>query len=66
MVINKERCKACEICICFCPEHLLELSGEINGKGYHPVMISDQSKCTGCGICALVCPDLVMTVYKTC
>jgi len=64
IVINKERCKACKICLTVCPQNLLELSDELNKKGFHPVMISNQDKCSSCGLCAMVCPDLVITVYK--
>jgi len=62
---STERCKACELCICFCPQGILALDTDIiNVHGFHPVSVSEPEKCTGCGICALMCPDLVITVKR--
>ncbi len=37
---------------------------ELNQKGYHPAVITDQEKCIACAMCALMCPDCVITVEK--
>jgi len=62
--IDKDRCKACKLCIDVCNRHLLELSEELNAKGYHPVAIHDAEKCTACALCGLVCPEGAIAVYK--
>ena len=63
IVINTERCKGCEVCISACPFTVIQMSKEVNSKGYHFAMKVDD-ECTGCTNCALVCPDGVITVYR--
>ncbi|MBM3405178.1 MAG: 4Fe-4S dicluster domain-containing protein [Bacteroidetes bacterium] len=63
IAVNIERCKGCEVCVGVCPQQVIGMSVEVNGKGYHyagPV----NDKCTGCENCALVCPDGCITVYR--
>lgn len=65
VVINRERCKGCELCVRACPQGILHLSTTFNARGYHPIELDDPTgACTGCSLCALVCPDLVFTVYR--
>jgi len=61
--INSERCKGCELCIPSCPQDVIAMSENLNGKGYH-YAVSKNSGCTGCVNCAIVCPDGVITVYR--
>ncbi|MBP7497153.1 MAG: 4Fe-4S binding protein [Bacteroidales bacterium] len=63
IVIDKERCKGCEVCITACPEEVIIMSKEVNNKGYHFAVMSND-KCTGCTNCAVVCPDGVISVYR--
>ncbi|MEJ5287456.1 MAG: 2-oxoglutarate oxidoreductase, delta subunit, putative [Candidatus Kapaibacterium sp.] len=63
VVIDIERCKACELCVQACPEQTLALGKQLNHKGYqYVVKINDN--CTGCANCAIICPDAVITVYR--
>jgi 2-oxoglutarate ferredoxin oxidoreductase subunit delta len=63
IVIDIERCKGCEVCIPACPQDVIALAKNVNGKGYHYLeTVNDQ--CTGCANCAIVCPDGVITVYR--
>jgi 2-oxoglutarate ferredoxin oxidoreductase subunit delta len=63
VVIAKEVCKGCELCIAACPQECLALSDDLNVRGYrYACLISDT--CTGCINCALVCPDVAITVYR--
>ena len=65
VVVNRDRCKGCELCVRACPQAVLHLSTTFNARGYHPIEFDDRdSGCTGCALCALVCPDLVFTVYR--
>ena len=48
-------CKACGICIDFCPQNVFD--PDRDGK---PILARPE-KCTQCGICWLHCPDFVIT-----
>ena len=61
--IEIENCKGCELCINECPQDSLEMSKNINKKGYHYAVLVDDT-CTGCTNCALVCPEAIITVYR--
>jgi 2-oxoglutarate ferredoxin oxidoreductase subunit delta len=64
VVVDQERCKACELCIAVCPEGALELLSVLNSFGYHPVSMKQENSCTGCALCAQVCPDVALEVYR--
>ena len=65
VVIQRDRCKGCALCVQSCPQHVLHLATVPNSRGYFPVELDERSDtCTGCGLCALVCPDVVLTVYR--
>jgi len=51
-------CKACGICIAFCPKNVFER--DQTGK---PV-ISRPDACSGCRFCELHCPDFAITIRK--
>jgi len=57
IIIDKDRCKSCGLCIVECKKTLLHISEEINASGYHPVEIVEPDKCIGCSLCAVTCPD---------
>ncbi|MFC1784331.1 ferredoxin family protein [Candidatus Neomarinimicrobiota bacterium] len=61
--IEIENCKGCELCVNECPQDSLEMSKNINKKGYHYAVLNDDT-CTGCTNCALVCPEAIITVYR--
>jgi 2-oxoglutarate ferredoxin oxidoreductase subunit delta len=63
IIVAKDICKACELCIAACPQDCLEMSPNLNIKSYHYVQLKND-KCTGCINCAIVCPDGVITVYR--
>ena len=63
VLINRDVCKGCELCVAACPQESLGLSDQINRRGYRYVQLV-QDNCTGCINCALVCPDSAITVYQ--
>jgi len=59
VLIAKERCKGCELCIEFCPRDVLAKSADFNPKGYHyPVVRNDD--CINCRLCLTVCPEFAI------
>jgi len=50
LVIDKNWCKGCGICVAFCPKKVL---GLVNGK----IEIERLEDCIKCGQCELRCPD---------
>ncbi len=70
IVIDKEACKGCGLCTGVCPKGQIEISNDLNKKGYYPAQFKeenckdDERECTGCALCALTCPDIAIEVYK--
>lgn len=65
IIVNKEKCKACYLCLEVCPKNAIEKDSKLNGRGYYPVMFNDEKGCIGCAICAKSCPDLAIEkVYR--
>lgn len=64
IVVDVERCKGCQVCVVNCPTDVIDMSEEVNKKGYHYAYMKNPEKCTGCANCAVVCPDGVITVYR--
>jgi len=56
--------KDAEFVLPACPTDVIQLSKEVNGKGYHFAYMENPDVCTGCTNCAVVCPDGVITVYR--
>ncbi len=63
IIVDIEKCKGCELCSVACPQDALELSKQINTKGYRYIVKIDDS-CTGCLNCSLVCPEAIIKVYR--
>ena len=65
IVINKEKCKGCFLCINFCPKKLIIKSKKLNKRGINYVeFLKEKNTCLGCAMCALICPDSCIEVYK--
>ena len=66
IVIDRERCKGCALCVGVCPRAVLRLSHTPNAGGYRPAELIEHPApaCTGCAVCALVCPDVAITVFR--
>lgn len=66
ITINKQKCKGCALCVDVCPNHLLEITDELNDSALNYVKFKDANNlCTGCASCALICPDCaIIEVYR--
>ncbi len=58
IVINREWCKGCAICVKLCPKQVLELDSVGTATMVRP------EDCIVCMLCELRCPDLAITVLK--
>lgn len=66
IVINKDLCKSCKICMNACPKALIKTSTCVNSTGFHYAEFDDPNgECLGCAVCAQSCPDAaIVEVYK--
>ncbi len=64
VIVDKEHCKGCGVCIDDCPTGTLDFERAVNGKGYHYAYMKNPELCIGCSNCAIACPDTVITVYR--
>ena len=64
IVVDKERCKGCGVCIGECPHDVLALHKEVNSCGYHYLHMKNPGNCIGCANCGLICPDTCITIYR--
>ena len=54
--INRGWCKGCDICVYFCPKHVLELDK------YDKVVAVRPEDCICCKLCEYRCPELAIEV----
>ena len=65
IVVDKNRCKGCALCVLACPKGVISLAvRRVNVHGYPYVELVNLDSCTGCSSCAIVCPDGCITVYR--
>ena len=64
IVVDRERCKGCGVCVATGPCDVLALAVEVNSKGYPVAQMARPDACTGCASCAVICPDSCITVYR--
>ena len=65
VIINREKCKACYLCMDVCPKKSLKIDDNLNQRGCFPVVFDEEKGCIGCAICAYRCPDMAIEkVYK--
>ncbi len=66
IIIDKEKCKACGICVNVCPKKLITMGDETNSHGVkYAVFNEKENACIGCALCAISRPDIaIKEVYK--
>ena len=64
VVIKRDRCKGCELCISVCPKHILAIDDtEVNVNGYHAVTITKEEECALHAPAAASCARTVPSIY---
>ena len=61
-VIDRNRCKGCELCVFVCPVKILTMGDSYNKRGVSYPFCVDDEKCTGCRACAIICGDLAIEI----
>ena len=56
VIVKPELCKACGLCIEFCPKKVLSKGKAISNMGYEFTVYVGKG-CIGCGTCFYVCPE---------
>ena len=64
IIIDRELCKGCCLCVRACPVKILEMDTELNTSGSYPVKTVNSEKCIACGNCYEVCPDVCIEIYE--
>jgi 2-oxoglutarate ferredoxin oxidoreductase subunit delta len=62
--IDRDRCKGCGLCVNVCPKNVLDISKDINTKGYFPAYQAHPDDCIFCAICTTMCPDVAITITE--
>ena len=62
--IENDRCKGCGLCVDVCPKNVLEISSEVNSKGYFPAYQARPEDCVYCATCCRMCPDVAISITK--
>jgi len=60
VIVTPKRCKGCGFCVEFCPTAALEMSDDMNEKGYHYPVVAHPEQCNGCDLCGMLCPDFAI------
>jgi 2-oxoglutarate ferredoxin oxidoreductase subunit delta len=64
IIVDVEKCKACELCVAFCAKGYMRLSTAMNRRGFHIAECSDPENCTACAACAVMCPETAIEIIR--
>ena len=62
--IDFDRCKGCGLCIDVCLKKVLDISKDVNTKGYFPAYQARPQDCVYCSTCCIMCPDAAITIAE--
>jgi 2-oxoglutarate ferredoxin oxidoreductase subunit delta len=60
IVIDRNRCKGCELCVNVCPQKVLAISRDTNARGQNVAFLAEPKRCIGCRLCCITCPDVAI------
>lgn len=64
VVIDRELCKGCYLCIAACPVKALGKDTALNTLGSYPAIPVEGDACIACGNCYEVCPDVCLRIFE--
>ena len=64
IIISKDKCKGCMLCVYFCSRKSIRMSKGLNDLGVNYAEFEGEDNCLGCCMCAIMCPDCCIEVYK--
>lgn len=62
--VDEARCKACNICVSYCPSGTLAMREDQNAIQGMMIEVIDPSTCIGCRECENHCPDFAIYVAE--
>ncbi|KGI55759.1 4Fe-4S dicluster domain-containing protein [Campylobacter sp. MIT 97-5078] len=62
--VNERRCKACNICVSYCPAGVLAMRDDIHAVLGQMIEVVYPQACIGCMECEVHCPDFAIMVAK--
>ncbi len=60
VVIDRDRCKGCDLCVQACPQKVLAIGRDLNARGNFYAKVADGRRCIGCRLCCITCPDVAI------
>jgi 2-oxoglutarate ferredoxin oxidoreductase subunit delta len=60
--VNKNNCKACDICVSVCPSGVLGMCYDSTSTLGAMISVDHPEACIGCNECELTCPDFAIYV----
>lgn len=62
--VDESRCKACNICVSYCPAGVLAMRDDIHAVLGQMIEVVYPASCIGCTECETHCPDFAIMVAK--
>lgn len=62
--VNEFRCKACNICVSYCPAGVLAMRDEVHAVLGQMIEVVHPEACIGCAECETHCPDFAIMVAR--
>lgn len=62
--INRDNCKACDICVAVCPAGVLGMRYDSTSTLGAMISVNNPESCIGCNDCELNCPDFAIYVAE--
>ena len=64
IIVDREQCDGCSLCMAFCPLDVLEIGTETNRRMLHYALVANPLNCLGCEFCERICPTTAIFVSE--